>query len=295
MANDEIGNSSEGPDEEEIAAGLGRTHALRATEILNQLVEFMEPLESAVVAFSAGVDSTLVLLLAVRALGADKVLAVTADSETLPARERAEASELARQLGVPHLVVNTAEMENEDFSSNPPERCFHCKNELCGHLTRLAEEKGFRHMLDGVNADDSGDFRPGIEASDAAGVVHPLAACGIGKEGVRLLARELGLPNWDKPSQACLSSRFPYGQKITPEALRRVDQAEEFLRGLGYRAFRVRDHGGLARIEVPEDELESLSGEEQRAAVVDGLKELGYTYVTLDLEGLRSGSMNEAL
>ncbi|RJQ43266.1 MAG: ATP-dependent sacrificial sulfur transferase LarE [Gaiellales bacterium] len=268
---------------------------MHATDLLNRLVDYIRPLESAVVAFSGGVDSTLVLLLAVRALGAGNVLALTADSDTLPARERQEAVDLARQIGVSHTLVATEEMKNEDFSANPPERCFHCKTELWRHGRQLAGQRGLKHLLDGVNADDEGDFRPGIEASDAAGALHPLAACGVGKEGVRLLARELGLPNWDKPSQACLSSRFPYGQQITPAGLRRVDQAEELLRGMGFRALRVRDHGAIARIEVPLDEIALLSGGERRAEVVDGLRELGYTYVTIDLEGFRSGSMNEAL
>jgi uncharacterized protein len=272
-----------------------RAQALQATEMLEQLIDYIKPLESAAVAFSGGVDSTLVLLLTVRALGVDNVLAVTAESETLAARELDEALNLAGELAVPHSLVRTAELANSDFSSNSPDRCFHCKTELWRHVRGLADERGLKAMIDGVNADDTSDFRPGIKASDEAGVMHPLAACGIGKEDVRVLAKELGLPNWDKPSQACLSSRFPYGDEITPEGLRRVEQAEELLRSLGVEELRVRDHGGVARIEVPEHMLEQLSADELRERITAGLKELGYTYVTLDLEGFRSGSMNEGL
>lgn len=279
----------------DIAGGEERARVLQATGLLQCLIEYIKPLESAVVAFSGGVDSTLVLLLAVQALGVENVVALTADSGTLPARERDEAAGLAGQIGVAHSLVRTAELDNAGYCANPTDRCFHCKTELWRHGRQLADEKGFRHLLDGVNADDSGDFRPGIEASDAAGVSHPLAACGLGKTEVRLLARELGLPNSDKPAQACLSSRFPYGQEITAEGLKRVEQAEEYLRGLGLTELRVRDHGGLARIEVPADQVGYLAAEEQRAAVVARLKELGYTYLTLDLEGFRSGSMNEGL
>lgn len=279
----------------DIDGGKERARVLQATELLHCLVEYIKPLESAVVAFSGGVDSTLVLLLAVQALGVDNVVALTADSATLPARERAEAAELAAQIGVAHTVVGTTEMENPEFCANPPDRCFHCKEELWRHGRRLADEKGYRQLLDGVNADDAGDFRPGIEASDAAGVLHPLLACSLGKADVRLLARELGLPNSDKPAQACLSSRFPYGQKLTPEGLRRVEEAEEFLRDLGLAELRVRDHGGIARVEVPADQIGFLAADENRVTVIARLKELGYTWVTLDLEGFRSGSMNEPL
>jgi uncharacterized protein len=279
----------------DVEGAKGRAQTLQATELLKKLIDYIKTLESAAVAFSGGVDSTLVLLLTVKALGVDNVLAVTAESETLAARELDEALNLATQLGVPHSLVRTAEMEQRDFSSNPPDRCFYCKTELWSHVRRLAEEKGLKNMLDGVNADDSHDLRPGIKAGDEAGVLHPLAACGVGKEDVRLLARELGLPNWDKPAQACLSSRFPYGQAITSAGLRRVEQAEELLRGLGIDELRVRDHGGIARIEVPEHQLELLAADDMREAINTGFKKLGYTYVTLDLGGFRSGSMNEAL
>lgn len=285
----------EGPGEDDIADGHERAQRMQATRMLERVVEAIKPLESAVVAFSGGVDSTLVLLLAVRSLGMDNVHAVTADSATLPARERAEAVDLAGQIGVAHSLLNTGEMESDDFCANPPDRCFYCKSELWGHARRLADEKGLKHLLDGVNADDIGDFRPGIKASDEAGVLHPLAACGFGKDEVRLLARELGLPNWDKPAQACLSSRFPYGQTITVEDLKRVELAEDYLLGLGLSELRVRDHGGTARIEVPPAEMEQLLADGRRHELVAKLKELGYTYVTIDLEGFRSGSMNEAL
>jgi uncharacterized protein len=282
-------------EDSDMSGSKERANVLQATALLEELVDYIKPLDSAAVAFSGGVDSTLVLLLTVRALGADKVIAVTADSETLPARDREEAVDLAGQVGVTHSLVRTAELENEDFSSNTEERCFHCKTELWQHVRRLADEAGLKHMLDGVNADDMIDHRPGIKASDDAGVLHPLAARGVSKEGVRVLARELGLPNADKPSQACLASRLPYGQKITAEGLQRIEKAEEILYGLGFEELRVRDHGGVARIEVPADLLEQLTADDARPKIVDGLKELGFTYVTLDLEGFRSGSLNEAL
>jgi uncharacterized protein len=259
------------------------------------LMDEIRPLESLAIGYSGGVDSSLVVAAAVRALGRDRVLAVTARSETLPRYELEAARSLARELGAAHEVIETREMDNEEFRANPPGRCYHCKKELWSRIGSLARERGLRNMADGTNADDAGDHRPGARAGDEAGIAHPLAAVGAGKADVRRLAREAGLPNWDKPAQACLSSRFPYGSRITPAGLKRVEAAEEILRGLGLAEYRVRDHGDTARIEVRAEEIPSFWEDRNRSGLVERFKALGYVYVTLDLEGFRSGSMNEAL
>lgn len=261
--------------------------------MLQRLLAHLASLGSVAVGFSGGVDSSVVLAAAVRALGAESTLGVTADSETLPAAELQSAVRLAAALGAPHAVIRTRELDCPDFAANPPDRCYHCKTELWGRVGRLAAERGIARLADGVNQDDLGDFRPGIRAADEAGVVHPLAAIGAGKQQVRQLAQALDLANWDKPAQACLSSRFPYGSAITAEGLRRVEAAEDFLYGLGLDQLRVRSHGDIARIEVPEAAIAEVAA--ARSRVVRALKELGFAYVTLDLEGFRSGSMNEAL
>ena len=263
--------------------------------LLKRLLDDIRPLGSVAVGFSGGVDSTVVAAAAATALGRDKVLAVTAASETLPARELDEARRLAAGLGIRLAVIQTGELDNPDFAANGPDRCYHCKSELWRKVCLVAAENELAHLADGVNADDLGDFRPGIRASDEAGVIHPLARIGAGKQQVRKLAHRLGLENWDKPAQACLSSRFPYGVRLTPAGLARVEQAEEFLRGLGFEELRVRDHGSIARIEVPAGELTRLAAAGLKRRVVTRLKEIGYTYVAIDLEGIRSGSMNETL
>lgn len=270
----------------------------KSTEIrrlLQELQAELEPCGRLLVAFSGGVDSSVVVAAAAGALGKGNVLAVTADSETLPESELAQARLLAVSMGVRHAVVETRELDNEEFCDNSSDRCYHCKSELWQKLGKLAASESIAAMADGVNAEDSGDFRPGIRAGDEAGVMHPLAKIGATKEQVRLLARELGLSNWDKPAQACLSSRFPYGSTITTEGLRRVEQAEEFLRSLGLSQCRVRDYGDTARIEAATADLPGLASQPRRDEIVTALKALGYKYVTIDLEGFRSGSMNEAL
>lgn len=252
-------------------------------------------LESLLIAYSGGVDSTFLLKAAVDLLGKDNVLAVTAESETYQRFEREEAEANARLIGARHMVIRTEELANPEFASNPPDRCYHCKDELFRKLRELADVQGLRHVADGTNFDDLSDIRPGRTAAKENAVVSPLAAAGLTKDDIRALSRELGLPTWNKPAMACLSSRFPYGTEITTELLERVAKAEEQLRNLGFTQFRVRHHGDIARIEVPRESLTRFLDEEVSRSITRSLKALGYVYVTLDLEGFRSGSMNEVL
>ncbi len=262
---------------------------------LEQLGSWLKPRGRLAVAFSGGVDSSLVLAAAMRYLDGDSVLAITGRSETLPATELAAARQLARDLGARHRVIDTRELDDEAFSANPPDRCYYCKREFWSRAASVAAGEGISCLADGTNADDTSGHRPGMRACEEAGVLHPLVEIGVGKQRVRAMARMLGLPNWDKPAQACLSSRLPYGTGITAEALARVEAAEDYLRELGLKQLRVRDHGGVARIEVPVEELRRLAADDLREAIVYRFRELGYDYVSLDLEGFRSGSMNVAL
>lgn len=252
---------------------------------------------SVVVAFSGGVDSSVVLALAVAELGPEGVLAVTSNSETYLDEELAAARQVASALGVAHRVIETLELDIPGFAENPPDRCYHCKTELFGAALHIARDEGFGGVVDGANADDRGDFRPGIRAGDELGVRHPLMEAGVGKDQVREVARRLGLANCEKPAMACLSSRFPYGETITREKLHMVARAEALLRhDYGLREVRVRHHGSMARIEVTQEALPGLVADaETRARLVEELKKIGYHYVTLDLQGFRSGSMNEVL
>lgn len=259
------------------------------------LGKHLTSLESVVVAFSGGVDSTFLLKAAFDILGKEKVLAVTAESETYQQFEREEAEANARLIGARHLVIHTEELTNPDFASNPPDRCYHCKDELFGKLRGMASTTGIRHVVDGTNFDDLSDIRPGRKAAMENEVLSPLAAAGLTKDDIRSLSRELGLPTWNKPAMACLSSRFPYGTGITTELLDRVAAAEVCLRGLGFTEFRVRHHGDIARIEVSRDTLPKFLDEDVSSTITRTLKGLGYVYVTLDLEGYRTGSMNEVL
>lgn len=260
-----------------------------------QLERDLRELRSAVVAFSGGVDSALVLKVAVQTLGRDRVLAVTGRSASLPSAELATVQSLAAELGADHEFVETAEFDDPHYRANPANRCYYCKTELYSRLTRLAGERGFNSVISGANADDRGDFRPGLQAAAEHHVRALLAEAGITKAELRRIAAELGLSVHDKPPSPCLSSRVPYGEEITPEKLRRIDDAEAFLREQGFRECRVRHHGNLARIEVPAAEIARFSDRELRTRVEARLREIGYQYVSLDLRGFRSGSLNEVL
>jgi len=249
---------------------------------------------SALIAFSGGVDSTFLLKVCAEELG-DKAVAVTARSETFPKRELEQAKTLARLIGAPHLVIDSEELKVPDFSNNPLHRCFLCKSELFSKLKKIAVEQSIPWIFDGNNADDAGDFRPGRAAARQLGVRSPLEEAGLNKEEIRELSKLLDLPTWNKPSFACLSSRFPYHTKITKSALQQVEEAEDFLWELGMREFRVRHHDTLARLELGEKELSLFWQDSTGDKIVHHLKSLGYTYVTLDLEGYRTGSMNETL
>lgn len=258
------------------------------------LKDMLQDTGGVLVAYSGGADSTLLLKVAMEALG-DRALAVTASSETYPSEEVKEAVCLANQMGARLRSIHTDEIESEQFSSNPPERCFYCKQELFGKLVAIAREEGLPVVADGSNVDDTGDYRPGMRAASELGIRSPLREAGFTKAEVRELSRELGLPTWDKPSFACLASRFPYGTQITRERLGQVGAAEQALRQMGFRQVRVRHHGDTARIEVGIEDLARLVEPETRERIVAELLGLGYLYVTLDLEGYRTGSMNKPL
>ena len=265
----------------------------RAEERLRDLEAEVAPYGSALVAFSGGVDSSLALAVAARALPKERVLAVTSNNETYLPSELDLAHEFADSLGVEHLIINTRELDNPDYASNPKNRCYFCKSTLYSDLSGIASERGYGCVVDGANADDEGDYRPGRKAAKELGVVSPLSIAKVGKAEVRELAKHLGLPSWDKPALACLSSRFPYGQEITPEKLSQVARAEEFLRREGFRQVRVRHHGEIARLEVGPEEMERAFA--LRAEISAELKEAGFLYVALDLSGYESGSLNAAL
>ena len=267
---------------------------MEVEEKLSKLKEVVSKLESVVVAFSGGVDSTLVAKVCYDTLK-DNSMAVTARSETYPDFEFKESQKLASEIGIKHLVVDTSELAIEGFASNPPERCYFCKTELFGKLKEIAKEHGFLNVADGANLDDTQEFRPGLKASKELDVRSPLKETGLAKEDIREVSKFLNLPNWNKPAYACLSSRFPYGQSITEEKISMVSEAEKYLRGLGLIQFRVRHHGTIARIEILPEDIHTLTNSPAREELTAKFKEIGFTYVTLDLAGYRSGSMNEVL
>jgi len=250
--------------------------------------------ESIVVAYSGGVDSAYLAWAANRARPG-QVLCVTADSPSYPRRHRDIAEAIARQFQLPHEFVHTSELERPEYRANPSNRCYHCKTELYEHLARLAHDRGFDVIVDGSNADDRGDYRPGRQAAREFGVCSPLDEADLTKTEIRALARDAGLPIWDEPASACLSSRIPYQSEVTEAKLATIEAAEEIVRALGFRVFRVRHHDTLARLEIGRDEMARAFEPDINQALVSRLKAIGYKYVSLDLQGYRTGSLNEVL
>ncbi|MGF1457398.1 MAG: ATP-dependent sacrificial sulfur transferase LarE [Leptolyngbyaceae cyanobacterium] len=251
-------------------------------------------MDRALIAYSGGIDSTLIAQVAYDVLS-DRALAVTADSPSLMPEDLEDAKTQAIAIGITHEIVQTHEMDNPHYTSNPANRCYFCKSELHDTLKPLALKRGYPYVVDGVNADDLHDYRPGIQAAKERGARSPLAEVGISKLEVREISRSLALPWWDKPAQPCLSSRFPYGESITPEKLQRVARCERYLRQLGHRNLRVRSVGDTARIELPPAEIVAFVQSTDLPALVTAFQTFGFTYVTLDLEGYRSGKLNQVL
>lgn len=249
---------------------------------------------SAAIAFSGGVDSTFLVRVAHEVLG-DKLIAVTATSSTYPERELMEAITYAKDMGVKHIIISSEELDIEGFSSNPKNRCYYCKKELFSKIKDVAKENGVEYVFDGSNIEDTGDYRPGMQAARELEVISPLKEAQLTKADIRELSKELGIPTWNKPSFACLSSRFPYGNQITVPKLKMVEEAEQYLLDMGIWQVRVRHHGEIARIEVSPEEREKFFDIELMDKIGDKFKKIGFTYVTLDMIGYRTGSMNEVL
>ncbi|UCG15872.1 MAG: ATP-dependent sacrificial sulfur transferase LarE [Phycisphaerales bacterium] len=263
---------------------------------LDRIKDILRSLERVAVAFSAGVDSTFVLKVAVDTLGPENVLAVTGRSDSLPPDEFEAASQLADRFGARHVVIDTDEFDDPNYTSNPTNRCYYCKSNLYEHMGPVMRQHAMAHIVSGANADDAHDWRPGLQAAREHNVRAPAAEAGLTKQDIRDLSARLNLPTHDKPAMPCLSSRVPYGEEVTPEKLRMIGQGEAYLRKeLGIADCRVRHHGSVARIEVPADQIERLARPDVRAALDHHFQSIGYRYVALDLRGFRSGALNEVI
>ncbi|MCM8783549.1 MAG: ATP-dependent sacrificial sulfur transferase LarE [Candidatus Omnitrophica bacterium] len=263
-----------------------------SNEKLEKLKKILEKLGSVIIAYSGGVDSSLLLKVARDTLGKDSVLAVTAFSSTYPKVEYRQAKTLANQLGVEHLIVYTEELRNKNFRKNLKNRCFYCKHEFFKKLASLCQKRGFNKVIDGTNYEDRFDYRPGLKARNKWGVFSPLEKAGLRKEEIRRLAKDLRLPNWNKPAQPCLASRFSYGTEINLKKLSMIERAEEFLRGKGFSQVRVRLHQDIVRIEVEKEKISRIFSRTLREEIVRKFKRVGFKYIALDLEGYRMGSIS---
>lgn len=275
-----------------ITQAAGLSHDLNNK--LNKLEQYIIGLGSLAVGFSSGVDSTFMLVVAHNVLG-DKAIAVTQVDASVPEREQKEADEFCKKRGIRHFTVHADPMQEENYRNNGPDRCYYCKRGIFTEIMRVAKENGIEYVAEGSNLDDLGDYRPGLKAVAELGVKSPLREAGLSKEDIRLISKAMGLPTWSKPSYACLASRFVYGEEITEEKLKMIDEAEQFLIELGFLEERVRLHGKLARIEVPAKDIERLASDEIREAVYKRFKEIGFMFVTLDMHGYSMGSMNKTI